>query len=144
METERKVIALGFYLARGKLQLLQTSVNILYTLQPTCNLSCKVMATQVAKKIAPCKTSRRNRFYFLQRLQDFGKHCKLQPDIATCNMPPAACNGFLFLTLRDKLQGKLHRVVTLVGKIGHFPKNPSCAHRLHTHWGSVLTWECKV
>ena len=73
METERKVVALGFYLTWGKLQLLQTSVNILYTLQPTCNLSCKVMVTQVAKKIAPCNISRRNRFYFLQRLRRFWK-----------------------------------------------------------------------
>ena len=30
---ERAVIALGFYLIRGKLQLLQTSVNILYKLE---------------------------------------------------------------------------------------------------------------
>ena len=38
-------------------------------------------------------------------------HCKLQPEIATCNVTSATCNGFSFPTLRDKLQEKLHRVI---------------------------------
>ena len=40
-----------------------------YTLQPTCNLSRNAIATQVAKKIAPCNTSSRAPFYCLQRPQ---------------------------------------------------------------------------
>ena len=28
--------------------------------------------------------------------RDFFSHCKLQPEIATCNMSPATCNGFFF------------------------------------------------
>ena len=34
----------------------QVKKNILYTLQPTCNLSRNAIASQVAKKVVPCKT----------------------------------------------------------------------------------------
>ena len=94
--------------------------------QKSCETSCKegilhaatclqfsynAIATQVAKKIAPCNCPRA-RFYFLQRLQRFFETiASWSPrSIATCNMSPATCNGFLFPTLRDKFQGKLHRV----------------------------------
>ena len=40
----------------------------------------------------------------------FLNHCKLQPEIATCNTSPEICNAFYFPTLRDRLQGKLHHV----------------------------------
>ena len=36
--------------------------------------------------------------YFLQRLHFFLNHCKLQLEVATCNMSFASCNGFLFPT----------------------------------------------
>ena len=43
-----------------------------YTLHPcTCVLSRNAIATHAAKKIAPCNTSCRDRFYLLQRLQGF-------------------------------------------------------------------------
>ena len=38
----------------------------------------------------------------------FLNHCKLQLEVATCNMSSATCNGFLFPTLLDKL----HRVIS--------------------------------
>ena len=90
-----------------------------------CNLFLNAIATQVAKKIAPCNTSLRARIYLLQRLQGFlqtiascskrlervfWNHWKLQPKIARCNTSSITCNGFLFPTLRDKLQGNLHHV----------------------------------
>ena len=37
-------------------------------------------------------------------------HCKLQSKISMCNMTSATCNGFIFPTMQDKLQGKFHRV----------------------------------
>ena len=76
------------------------------TLQPICNLSRNSIATQVANKTARCNTSFRARFYFLQRLQIFAKcvfckHYKFQLGIATCNISPATCNGFLFSVLQS-------------------------------------------
>ena len=35
----------------------------------------------------------------------FRNHCKLQHEIATCNMSISTFHRFLFLTVRDKLQG---------------------------------------
>ena len=87
----------------------QVAKRACYTLQPTCNLSRNTILTQVAWKIAPCNTSCRARFYFLQRLQRFFE------TIASCSSTFwgdhfATCNGFLFPTLRDMLQRKLHRI----------------------------------
>ena len=60
---------------------------------------------------------------FYNNCRDFRNHCKLRPEIATCNMSLATCNGFHFPMLRDTLQGKLHRVqvilvITLTGVLG--------------------------
>ena len=87
----------------------------LYFVQPlqaqqSCETSCKEVlkracdtlqpqnsiATQIATKIEPYKTSCRVWFYFSQRLHTFFfKAFKLQPKIAICNMFPATCNGSL-------------------------------------------------
>ena len=89
------------------------------TLQHPCNLSRNVTATQ-----AP-DTTCRARFYILQWLLRLFEpsqvaSCKQHAfgTIATCSSTlqhvtcpdPATCNWFLFPTLRDKLQRKLHSV----------------------------------
>ena len=44
---------------------------------------------------------------------------KLQPEIAMRNMSLATCTGFLFPTLRGKLQGKLHGVKSFQSALTH-------------------------
>ena len=54
-------------------------------------------------------------------------HSKLQTEIATWNISPAARNGFLNPTLQEKLQGKLHRVTPSERRISCHGKNHSNA-----------------
>ena len=49
----------------------QAAKRACYTLEPTCNLSHNVVATQIVKKIVPCRC--RFRLHFSQRLQGIFK-----------------------------------------------------------------------
>ena len=82
----------------------QVAKRACYTLQPTYNLSCNAIATQVSKKIAPRNTSCIARFYFLQRLQRLFKPLQvgasdrnvflkpLQVTAQDCNVYHVSCN----------------------------------------------------
>ena len=79
----------------------QVAERVCYALQPTCDLPRTFIATQVARKIAPCNTSLLCSIIgSLQNLQD-----KLQKlPVTPCNLT-ATC---LATPLQHKLQGKLH------------------------------------
>ena len=44
--------------------------EVFFQLQPTSNFSLNTIATQVAKKITPCNTNCRARFYFFPNVGD--------------------------------------------------------------------------
>ena len=79
-----------------------------------CNLPAPFLATPLQYKL------QRNLYRvtlavelgssFCDDFRDFLKPLQVQPEIAMCNMSRATYNGFLFSTLRDKLQGNLHHI----------------------------------
>ena len=71
-----------------------------------CNLlafTSNAIATQVAKRLLPCNTSCRARFYFLQELFETIASCSSTLQCVTCLLQFAMD---FFPTLQDNLQGK--------------------------------------
>ena len=81
----------------------QAAERVCYESHPTCNLSHNSIATQVARKIAPCNASLLCSIVAsLQKLQDKSQ----KGPVTHCNIP-ASC---LATPLRHELQGNLHLV----------------------------------
>ena len=153
MQSMQKVKPCALQSLHPKIVAKQVAKKACYTLQPTWNFSRNAFTTQVVKKIAPCNTaSCRAGFYLLQRLQRFFKTINLQVASLGCNVffkllqvvaQRAACSGFLFPTLRDKLQRKLHCVALALGFLVSWPILQSNAELKNFHiWYGTLT--CKV